>query len=143
MIVLSDKIRVIQPYDGGSKYDFWKDQQKGDVITIGLHLKPVGHYKPEIIMTNDRTGLKFDEAYNRIQNYLTNMTYESVEYRGVSGEVKNKLVKWLADEYVYTEAKEMIRDAHINEWNGKITITYANGCADVVRIENGKVIQIH
>ena len=77
MIVLSDTIRVIQPYDGKSKYEFWNDMQKGDILTIGMELKPVGKYKPILAVKNSRTGLLFRDAINSFQNYLEKMTFET------------------------------------------------------------------
>jgi len=142
MIVLTDNIRVIQPYDGKSKYDFWNDMQKGDVLIISMHLKPVGHYKPMLTVKNERTSKTFEDAINSLQNYLQKMTYEEVVCRSVSNDVKKKLVRWLSDEYDPFEARQMIEEANISEYDGRIEVTYNNGVRDVVRIENGEVIQI-
>ena len=141
MIVLTDKIRITVPYEGKSKFDFWKDIVKGDVLTIAMQLKFTGKYKPTLVITNERTKQKFYESLNMIHNYLEKVAYEEVIDRGVSNDVKNKLVRWLSEEYSQREAREMIEESTITEFDGKIHICYINGMVDVVRINNNGCVE--
>jgi len=144
MIVLADKIRITRAYEGKSKFDFWKNIVKGDVLTIAMELKFTGKYKPELVITNERTKEKFYESLNMIHNYLEKVAYEEVVDRSVSDDIKRELVGWLSDdEYTYAEAEKMIANAEIKQWDGKIAITYDNGVIDVIRINDGEIIQLN
>lgn len=54
-----------------------------------------------------------------------------------------KLVYWLTnDGYTFEEAIEQINKAKIEKDDNTITITYSNNFQDIVKINDGKIIQI-
>ena len=77
MIVLSDTIKVTTEYTGKSKYDFWKNIRKGDILTIAMELRIVGKYVPTLVISNGRTSETFRDSLNSLQNYLYKMGYET------------------------------------------------------------------
>lgn len=83
MIVLSDKIVVTSTYSGKSKFNFWHELELKDILTIALPLKPTGQskgriYAPDITITNNRTGEKYIDTINSIQNYLNKIEFEEL-----------------------------------------------------------------
>ena len=83
-LVLSTNIKVISKYTGKSKFDFWKDLEVNDILTIYMELKPTGHsrgriYAPSIKVKNLRTEEIFSATINAIQeNYLSKIKFETI-----------------------------------------------------------------
>ena len=136
---------------------------KGDIVTIAMKLQGLGHYKPELVLTNENTGETFRESLNKIDNYLRNIGHEEfiasrnseyeqeVSKRRPIMTLEDKLVHWLEqDGYDREEATKSIREASIVTNGSKVTITYANKVVDKEldyatvhkTRENGRVVNV-
>jgi len=84
MIRLLGTIKVTETYSGKSKFDFWKEVQVGDIISVEIPIKPTGSnggriYSPPLFLQNKSNNTNFSGGFNEVQVYLNKIKYEEVK----------------------------------------------------------------
>lgn len=75
MLKLQTVILILEKYSGTSKFDFWVNLEPQDHISIEQNLTKVGIYKPNITLTNLRSGEKFKSRIDSMCNYLNKIKF--------------------------------------------------------------------
>ncbi|MFA5670245.1 MAG: hypothetical protein WC967_13465 [Balneolaceae bacterium] len=81
---LKAQIRITSKFTGKSTFEFWKDLQTGDLITLKTPFEwPEGNrghtYAQRVTLYNLRNGLSFRDSLRGIVNRLDKTTWEEVE----------------------------------------------------------------
>lgn len=84
-MILSNKVEVVAPYKGNSKFGFWRNIRVGDQLEINLNFGQSvsggsnGNYATAVWIINIRTGEGFHTTLTEGQNYLSKVTYRDIQ----------------------------------------------------------------
>lgn len=78
---LSNKIIITEPYQGNSKFPFWKALKVNDIVEVSTYVKGVGRggnglYATSIYFKNLTQNTEFRSTMNMSRNYLNQLKYE-------------------------------------------------------------------
>jgi hypothetical protein len=73
----SENIVVFTPYQGKSKFEFWHNIEKGDILTVSIDLAPLGRnrglYAPQPRIVNITKDESKVCTWNEMVKYLSKM----------------------------------------------------------------------
>jgi hypothetical protein len=84
MELKSKVFRIITPFKGESKFDFWKQLKIGDKIQISTLFKSTGRgrngiYVPTVTITNLTNNTEFRDTINSLLNYISKIEFAVYE----------------------------------------------------------------
>ena len=72
---LVNEFKVLSPYRGKSKFDFFRNIQEDDLLEVSIDLRQPSYYKHKLVIRNITRGEAFGNiTFNMASTYFDKMT---------------------------------------------------------------------